>query len=125
MRVFSLFFFLLISVASVSAQTVYKTPSGKKYHTSVCRYVKNVSESITVAQARNLGLTPCSQCNPGSTASPNRLSGQGSTSGLGIKSGEAQGTLSVAVQCKGTTKAGQRCKRKTKNKNGYCFQHER
>jgi len=43
---------------------------------------------------------------------------------LGIKSGEAQGTLSVAVQCKGTTKAGPRYKRKSKNKNGHCFQYE-
>lgn len=29
-----------------------------------------------------------------------------------------------AVQCKGTTKKGKRCKRKTNNANGYCWQHQ-
>ncbi|WP_394342081.1 DUF5763 domain-containing protein [Sphingobacterium haloxyli] len=31
---------------------------------------------------------------------------------------------STSVRCRGITKAGARCKRKTKNVNGYCFQHE-
>lgn len=30
---------------------------------------------------------------------------------------------STAVQCSGTTKAGNRCKRKTKSPNGRCYQH--
>ena len=37
--------FLLLS-ASVKAQSVYKTPSGQKYHLATCRTVKNVSEKI-------------------------------------------------------------------------------
>ena len=32
--------------------------------------------------------------------------------------------LAVSVQCKGTTKAGNQCKHKTYNTNGYCYQHE-
>ena len=31
---------------------------------------------------------------------------------------------SQSVQCKGTTKKGARCKRITKNENGYCWQHK-
>jgi len=107
MRFFSLFIFFFVSATSVSAQTVYKTPSGKKYHTAVCRYVKNVSESLTVARAKKLGMSPCTQCKPGTSASPARTTVP--SSGLGIKPGEVQGTLTVAVQCKGTTQAGQRC----------------
>lgn len=30
----------------------------------------------------------------------------------------------VAVQCKGTTQKGKRCKRKTTNSSGYCWQHK-
>lgn len=32
--------------------------------------------------------------------------------------------VSLATQCLGTTLAGNRCKRRTKNSNGYCFQHQ-
>ena len=101
------------------AQTVYKTPSGKKYHTANCRYVKNVSTEVTVAEARKIGLSACSQCRPGQAGRSNV-----SSTGLGIKDGEAKGTRSSSVRCKGTTKAGARCKRMTKNINSYCFQHE-
>lgn len=99
-------------------QTVYKTPSGNKFHTSTCRFVKNVSNQLSIDQAFAKGLSPCSICKP-STSSSNRIS----TGGLGIKSNEVKGTSS-ATQCKGKTKAGARCKRTTKNINGYCFQHE-
>lgn len=110
-------FFILVGLA-VSSQTVYRTPSGEKYHTATCRYVKNVSHSLSIADARKSGLAACSQCRPdgGSTGK--------SGSGLGIKSGEAKGQELSSSRCRGTTKAGARCKRTTKNKNGYCFQHE-
>lgn len=101
--------FLLISV-SVKAQTVYKTPSGAKYHTATCQMVKNVSEQITVAQAKESGLQPCKICNPVniySSSLSNKAQGQGPT-----------------VQCKGITKAGTRCKHMTRIANGYCFQHQ-
>ncbi len=100
-------------------QTVYKTPSGKKYHSATCRFVKNVSNSLSINEAKQMGLSACSICNPGSGSKTNH------SSGLGIRANEAKGQLSTAVQCKGQTKSGQRCKRKTKNVNGYCFQHER
>jgi hypothetical protein len=39
---------LLLFTISLNAQTVYKTPSGAKYHLANCRTVKNVSEAITI-----------------------------------------------------------------------------
>jgi endonuclease G len=36
--------------------------------------------------------------------------------------GESTGT--IAVQCSGTTKAGNRCRRKTKDASGKCYQHD-
>jgi Family of unknown function (DUF5763) len=109
-------FFKLIPVILISfqlrAQDVYKTPSGEKYHLATCRMVKNVSEKISPAKAKELGLEPCKICKPhdiytSNLISPNKQSGQGET-----------------VQCKGTTKAGTRCKHMTRIANGYCFQHD-
>ena len=101
---------LLLSV-SVKAQTVFKTPSGAKYHLATCRMVKNVSEEITVSKAREAGLQPCKICNPqniyAAGASPHKAQGQNET-----------------VQCNGFTKAGSRCKHKTSIANGYCYQHQ-
>jgi hypothetical protein len=116
-------FLVLMVLCSVTgmAQQVFKTPSGEKYHTATCRYVKNVSEGLTVEAALERGLSPCSQCNPPTTARQGASSAGNGT--LGIKSSEAKGTA-TAVQCKGKTKTGARCQRKTKNANGYCFQHE-
>ena len=95
----------------LKAQTVYKTPSGAKYHLATCRMVKNVSDQISVAKARELGLQPCKICKPQDIYS------SGSTSN------KAQGQ-SETVQCKGITKAGPRCKHMTRIANGYCFQHQ-
>lgn len=107
---FKLICFLLLSF-SLKAQTVYKTPSGAKYHLSTCRMVKNISERITVKEAIKMGLQPCKICNPQNIYdrfTPNK---------------KAQGQ-NVTVQCKGLTKAGNRCKHMTSIANGYCYQHQ-
>ncbi|MGX1641874.1 hypothetical protein [Sphingobacterium sp. NPDC055431] len=114
--------FFVLSTFCLSAQTVYKTPSGSKYHTATCRYVKNVSNALSIADAQKMGLSACSQCNPGQTK-PKGFVGT-AQSGLGIKPGEAQGAVSRSVQCKGKTKKGTPCKHMTRNVNGYCHQHE-
>ena len=96
---------------SVSSQTVYKTPSGKKYHLSTCRMVNNVSTEISIAEAIQLGLTACKICNPNIQESA-------------IVENRAQGTNPTGtVQCKGMTKKGTRCQHMTRIANGYCFQH--
>ncbi len=109
-KALSIFSILLLSI-SLKGQSVYKTPSGAKYHLATCRMVKNVSEQITVEQARELGLQPCKICKPqniyASGTSGNKAQGQGLT-----------------VQCKGFTKTGTRCKHMTRIANGYCFQHQ-
>ena len=102
---------LLLLSLSVKSQNVYKTPSGEKYHLATCRMVKNVSQEITLNEAAEMGLLPCKICKPqtisgSNLVSPNKAKGQSNT-----------------VQCKGTTKAGNRCKLMTSIANGYCFQH--
>ena len=105
-----IFVLLLLSV-SAKAQTVFKTPSGVKYHLATCRMVKNVSEEITVSKARELGLQPCKICSPQNIYA------------AGVSPHKAQGQ-SETVQCNGLTKAGSRCKHKTSIANGYCYQHQ-
>lgn len=95
---------------SISAQSVYKTPSGKKYHLASCRMVENVSEKLTVAEAVARGLEPCKICKP-DVAAPE------------VDSNKAKGQAQT-VQCKGITKAGTRCKHMTRIANGYCYQHQ-
>lgn len=43
--------------------TVYRTKTGKKYHSAGCSYLKSSIET-TVTEAQSMGLTPCSRCNP-------------------------------------------------------------
>lgn len=69
-----------LSPVILFGQTVYRTPSGNKFHTSTCRFVKNVSHQLSVEQAYSKGLSPCSVCKP-NTGSVNRIS----PFGLGIK----------------------------------------
>ena len=42
---------------------VYRTRTGKKYHTYGCSYLKSIIET-TVSEARQMGLEPCSRCDP-------------------------------------------------------------
>ena len=102
--VLPLLLFLLFT--SLQAQTVFKTPSGSKYHLASCRMVKNVSEEITISQATELGLQPCKICQPDN---------------INVQAAiihKAQGE-STTVQCNGLTKAGTRCKHMTNIGNGY------
>ena len=103
--------FLLLFSFTASSQTVYKTPSGEKYHLSTCRMVKNVSQELSLNEAMKKGLLPCKICNPPKFAGLNLISQK-----------KAKGESKTA-QCKGNTKAGIRCKHRTSISNGYCFQH--
>lgn len=42
---------------------VYRTKSGTKYHSDGCSYLKSKIQT-TVEEAKAMGLTPCSRCNP-------------------------------------------------------------
>ena len=110
MKSISILFFLF-SFIFAKSQTVYYTPSGKKYHTENCRMVKNVSYKINVNSALEKGLTACKICKP--TSGNSKINNYKTTS-----------KINATVQCKGTTKSGNRCKHMTSIGNGYCFQHQ-
>lgn len=101
---------LLLSV-SLKAQTVYKTPSGAKYHLANCHMVKNVSEAISLEKAAELGLEPCKLCRPQSTTVQPLIN----------KKAQGKGDTR---QCMSLTKAGTRCQHMTAIANGYCYQHQ-
>lgn len=95
---------------SATAQFVYKTPSGNKYHLSGCRMVNNVSERLTVAEAHKVGLDACLICKPSQTIA------------LGLAK-KVQGET-VTKQCRGRTKKGSQCRHMTAIGNGFCYQHQ-
>lgn len=112
MKVFT--FLLILFWSGTFAQTVYRTPSGTKYHLGSCRMVKNVSNSLSISKARNIGLAPCGICHPPS----------GTVYGLISPTKKVQGT-NAKNRCRGTTKKGTRCKHYTAIGNDYCYQHLR
>ncbi len=109
-----LILFPLFAVSGLQAQepTVFKTDTGHKYHKTSCRYLKESKTEITLIKAIALSLEACKVCKPINTS---------------IKTDSANkeaSHLSINAQCSGKTKAGKRCKRKTKNASGKCYQHE-
>lgn len=59
-----LVFISLFFTLNIGAQTVYRTPSGTKYHLQSCRMVNNTSALLSVEKAQKSGLSPCKICNP-------------------------------------------------------------
>ncbi len=110
-----LLIFVFVCIATkVTSQTIYKTPSGKKYHLASCRMVETVSQKLNGEEdVVKYGLEPCKICKPP------RMHSLSSSS---ANQNKAVGT-SKSVQCKGKTQKGTRCKHKTRNANGYCYQH--
>lgn len=49
-----------------AVETVYKTPHGERYHRPSCQHVrgKDTAVSLSITEAREMGLTPCGTCNP-------------------------------------------------------------
>jgi hypothetical protein len=43
---------------------VYTTKTGKKYHTKDCSYLSKSKIPMSLEQAKQEGLTPCSRCHP-------------------------------------------------------------
>ena len=112
MRLLLVILAVFVSGVTLQAQTVYKTPSGQKYHLASCHMVKNVSEAIDVKEAIEIGLEPCKICKPATVTSHP------------IITKKPQGQGKATTQCLGYTKAGTRCKHMTSIANGYCYQHQ-
>lgn len=90
-------------------QSLYKTPSGSKYHLGNCRMVKNVSTKIDVERAKR--MSPCKICKP-------PIYGQISYSSTNKAKGQTK-----TKRCTAMTKAGTRCKHMTSISGGKCYQH--
>lgn len=114
---------LFISFAyggSILAQIVYTTKTGEKYHKSSCRYLKYSKKAIKLDKAKALGYQACKVCKPRAENTK-----EASSSLTKQKQNKSTTTTkkATATQCTGRTKSGSRCKRKTKNSNGRCYQH--
>ena len=106
---------------NVTAQTVYTTKSGEKYHDESCRYLKYSQRAITLEKALEIGYSPCSVCKPPSTTG--KIPSENSYFKNNSATTTTTTTKSTATQCAGKTQSGARCKRMTKNANGRCYQH--
>ena len=118
-----LFIFSITFSSNVLAQMVYTTKTGEKYHKSSCRYLKYSKKEITIKKALEFGYSACSVCKPkkkNTKASTNTIP---NTITPKAKS-KAPSKKAIASQCTGKTQAGKRCKRKTKNVNERCYQHQ-
>ena len=103
-----LFLILFIDLSScVSEQTVYIFETGEKYHKTDCQYLSKSKISIEYEDALKEGYEPCEVCKPIGYEAPATTTSK----------------REVAVQCSGKTKAGKRCKNKTKNASGRCQLH--
>ena len=116
LRILALFVTFAIS-HNVAAQTVYVTKTGKKYHKNECRYLKYSKKAIKLDKVKALGYTACKVCKP--TANNTKEN----ANSLAPKKESTTTKKADASQCTGKTKSGKRCKRKTKNASGRCYQH--
>tara|TARA_R110002050_G_scaffold202806_1_gene338017 strand:- start:17717 stop:18076 length:360 start_codon:yes stop_codon:yes gene_type:complete len=112
-----LFIFSIAFVSNITAQNVYTTKTGEKYHKSSCKYLKYSKKEITLKKAKLLGYSACAVCKP--TGKNTQVKTTSTKSSLL----NTQTQKTTATQCTSKTKTGTRCKRKTKNANGKCYQH--
>ena len=104
-----------ITINSVSAQTVYITKTGQKYHADGCRYLSRSKYSVDLKEAIERGYEACSVCKPQTIVT--------SSAQKKVTSSNNENKNAASVQCAASTKAGTRCKRMTKSPNGFCWQH--
>jgi len=116
----------IISIAfslNLSAQTVYTTKTGEKYHKTTCRYLKHSKYKVDLKKAIELGYEACKVCKPPTNDKKATSKSSSLTTSNNTNSKSKSSKKSTATQCTGKTKAGKRCKRMTKNANGRCYQH--
>ena len=117
-----LFIVSIAFTSNVVAQTVYTTKTGEKYHKSSCRYLKYSKKETTIKNAIALGYDACKVCKP-TIANTKKKADAKSSSLTTTEKDKTPSKKTVATQCTGKTKAGKRCKRRTKNASGRCYQH--
>jgi len=60
--VVSLTFLMLFAFGKLSAQTVYVTDNGKKYHAKNCDLAKTGKKGMELAEAKKAGYEACKHC---------------------------------------------------------------
>ncbi len=110
----------LASYIFVDAQTCYVTKTGSKYHMPSCSYLKYSKIAYKFDEIKEAGYTACSRCKP-TKAKLENVAQAPQNVVAPVKNASPRRVNSV--QCSGKTRSGIRCKRKTKNANGYCYQH--
>lgn len=90
---------LAITRFQASAQTVYASDKGEKYHTADCN-LSGDARDMQLATAKKAGKGSCAICKPDSHFKDK------------------------TVRCAGRTIDGTRCKRMTASKGGKCYQHK-
>ncbi len=121
MKLVPVTFLLVISISIIaSAQTVYITKSGSKYHLSNCSYLSKSKISIDLSEAKEKGFTPCSRCKPDSKVDGEVDIEKETDSQKEIE----KKTTTTSRQCEAITKKGTRCKRNAKEGSKYCWQHK-
>ncbi len=73
MKIIKLLFLIvtLAYVSNVSAQSVYTTKTGEKYHKTTCKYLKYSKKEITLEKAISLGYQACKVCKPKANSTKN------------------------------------------------------
>ncbi len=89
---------LSVGFTRASAQTVYASDKGEKYHTADCN-LSGDARDMRLATAQKAGKKPCAVCKP------------------------EEHFKDKTARCKGKTADGTRCKRMTASKGGRCYQH--
>jgi hypothetical protein len=147
---FFLWLLLFACVVLAEAQTVYITRTGRKYHREECRYLRYSSYAISLSEAINRDYGACLVCRPPVKETPAPLPEKTSLpseerfreeKNTEEKSNEEKSReekfkeekfkeekyreekVTASSQCSASTKSGARCKRRTSNPNGRCWQH--
>ncbi len=116
-RITFFFFCFLVLGSDLFSQTVYRTKTGKKYHSESCRYLSKSKIAIPLEDALNQNYTPCKICSP-----PVALS---SNSKIKLKSSVLTNkNENISNRCIAITKKGTRCKRMAQAGSQYCWQHQ-
>lgn len=121
----SLLIIILVSFAfSLSAQTVYITKTGKKYHKENCRYLHSSKIPISLSDAKTKGYLPCKVCKPNVNETKINSTNHNVVNLQGASNKSNTQTKAIKkVQCSAITKSGTRCKRMTTDPSGRCWQH--
>jgi hypothetical protein len=102
---------------------IYTTKSGEKYHRSSCHFLKYSKNEISLEYAQLLGYTACNVCKPKVNVKKPISNSNTIIPKTQRKRKTYNSRKSTASQCTGLTQKGRRCRRRTKNANGRCYQH--